>query len=282
VKSGHAVVANGLRPLGVSSVAPSGMLLWNGALEGATDPSSEPDPMLGVVACAQAAPQPRNTITQAATIDIAGPRIEPSICFPLSASRKNTVRGRGLFTPNPTASPASSIAPRAHVASPDNTSSSRVSWPSYYRPALASARPQLPQSAVNDPREPGAIPLAAPLATQAVVRSCSVWNGVPAGICTSGPERDGSRSGCWVGCPNGTADRGAIGRACPGARRAGLGDCAVASDSGSTCMLAARRRVEIANLSILILQICEERRGETDCQTQNAASTELLPLKSVW
>jgi hypothetical protein len=44
--------------------------------------------MLGVVVCAQTAPQPRNTITQAAAIGIAGPRIETSISFPLSARRK--------------------------------------------------------------------------------------------------------------------------------------------------------------------------------------------------
>jgi hypothetical protein len=191
------------------------------------------------------------------------------------------MRSTELFTPGPIASPASSIAPRAHVASPDKTSSSRVSWPSYYRPTFASARSQLPQFAVNDPREPGAIPLAAAFATQAEVRSCSVWNGVPAGICTGGPERDGTRSGCWVGCPNGAADRGAIGRARPGTRRPGLGDCAVASDSRSACMLEARRRVGITNLSILILQICEVRRGETNCQTQNATPTELQRLKFV-
>jgi hypothetical protein len=80
VKSGHAGDMGKLRPFGVSSVAPSGMLLWNGALDGSV-PSGEADPALRVVVCAKTPAQPRSSITTAADINIPDSRIESPFLF---------------------------------------------------------------------------------------------------------------------------------------------------------------------------------------------------------
>jgi hypothetical protein len=81
VKSGHAGATAELRPLGVSSVAPSGMLLWKDGLEGTAVPSAEADPVSGAVACAKTAARPTSSITTAAVINIPEPRMGTHFFF---------------------------------------------------------------------------------------------------------------------------------------------------------------------------------------------------------
>jgi hypothetical protein len=81
VKSGHAGGAGELRPFGVSSVAPSGILLWNAEVEGTAVPSAEADPIPGVVACANTAARQMSSITSAAVINIPEPRIGSPFLF---------------------------------------------------------------------------------------------------------------------------------------------------------------------------------------------------------